>query len=217
MLRVFFAFSLTLLFISCNNEDDADSLEGEVEVANFFGLKVGNTYTYSYHIRINDTEFETTSWTDEVEITAEVIINGNTYFEYTTTTSGDEGTSFPGLETGVKITTIRDVSGELQNETGAILFSNVENSEPYIISQADWGDVFGERLNEEREQAVPAGTFNCNANNKYAIINSTGEQAPGLDVILYSDGIGEVYSTISTVSNPVHMWEKRLVAYTIAD
>ncbi len=214
MLRIFFALSLTFLFIACDSDDDTTP-EMEVEVENFYGLTVGNTYTYSYHRRVGDTEeFETLALTSNVVITDEVIINGESYFEFTKTVTGDD--TFPGEEQGVTITTVRDVDGILQNEEGTVLFSTVVGSDPYLISDNDWGDVYIENTNQMQEKTVPAGIFNCDTNIRYAILEG-GDQSPATDTYLFADGIGEIYSTISTVNNPQHFWEKRLTSYSIEE
>ena len=215
MLRIFFAFSISVLLISCNNDDDTAA--PEVEVANFFALTVGNTYTYSYHQRDFQTgEFIENSFVDEVEITAEVVIEGETFFEFTTTTTSNGSDFFPDLEDGVKVTTVRDVSDVLQDQEETILFSNVVDGEPYLIFEDSFGDVFGERLDEMQQISVPAGDFNCNVNIIYAILND-GERSEGESTKLYVDGIGEVFSTISFVSNPEHIFEKRLTAFNIVE
>ncbi len=84
------------------------------------------------------------------------------------------------------------------------------------MSDTDWGDVYGVNTNEAQDQSVPAGVFNCSVNRIYAIFES-GNESPGQDSVLYSYNVGEIFRTLSTVSNPEHIWEKRLVAYELAD
>ncbi len=216
MLRIFLALSLTFLFIACDSDDDTTP-EMEVEVENFYGLTVGNTYTYSYHRRVGDTEeFETLALTSNVVITDEVIINGESYFEFTATTTGDDNVSTPDVEVGVKVTTVKEVEGVLQNDEGQVLFSNIQDSDPYLISENEWGDIYVENVNQMQQKTVPAGNFNCDTNIRYAILEG-GEQSPGSDVFLFANGIGEIYSTTSAVSNPQHLWEKRLTVYTLVE
>ncbi|EDM43795.1 hypothetical protein SCB49_09395 [unidentified eubacterium SCB49] len=212
MLRIFFALSFTLLFISCDKDDESTP---EIEAENFYGLTVGNTYSYSYYQRIGDTEdFEQLSFTTNVAITDEVVIDDKTYFEFTTTATGED--FFPGVEPGVSVKTVREEDGVLITEEDEVLFSKVADSEPYLISENDWGNVYLENLNQTEQKTVPAGDFNCNVNALYAILEG-GEQSPGTDVLLFSDGIGEIYRTISAVSNPTHNWEVRLTSYSLAE
>ena len=72
-------------------------------------------------------------------------------------------------------------------------------------------------LETEENITVEAGTFLCKQNEIYAILDNTGDIPPGRDRKYFSDEIGEIYRQYSTVSNPQHRWEKRLIEYEIID
>ena len=86
-----------------------------------------------------------------------------------------------------------------------------------MISDDDWGDVYGVLKESLQEIVVPAGTFNCFENELYAIFDDTGEMSLGRDRVYFSDEIGEVYREYSGVFTPDHTWEKRLIDFEIID
>jgi len=220
MKRVFYvSLFLSLFFISCNNDDDSPQNEQEQEVVeNFYALKIGNNWKYEYFRRVGQTdEFETFGVIEEVEIIETQIIDGETYFVFQSTTTGNEN-NFPPCapENGISTKRKRDSLGYLIESDHHILFSN-ENAEDYLLSDNDWGNIYGVLIENLQDIDVPAGTFNCFENELYAIIDDTGEIAPGRDRIYFSDEIGEVYREYSAVNNPDHKWEKRLMSFEIVE
>jgi len=217
MKRVFYvSFVLSLFFIACNNDDDSSNNEQEV-VENFYALKIGNNWKYEYFRRVGQTdEFETLNIVEEVEITETTIIGGETYFVFQSTTTGNDGDMLDIPENGITTKNKRDSLGYLVELDKPILFSN-ENIEDYLLSDNDWGNVYGVLLEGTEQINVPAGSFTCNQNEIYAILDETVEIAPGRDRVYFSDGIGEIFREYSSVSNPDHWWEKRLIEFEILD
>jgi len=218
MKRVFYvSLFLSLFFISCNNDDDSSTEDQEV-VENFYALKIGNNWKYEYFRRDGQTdEFVTTGVIEEVVITETALIDEETYFVFQSTTTGNENNYPPcAPENGITTKSKRDSLGYLIENDHHIIFSN-ENTEDYLLSDNDWGDIYGFLAESQQEIGVPAGTFNCFENEVYAILENTGEMSPGRDKTYFSDEIGEVYREYSGVSNPIHTWEKRLIEFEIID
>jgi len=215
MKRVFYvSFIFSLFFIACNNDDDSSGDEQEV-VENFYALKVGNNWKYEYYRRVVQTEeFETMDIIEEVLITETTIIDGETYFVFQSTTTGNDNDFLNIPENGVTTNNKRDSLGYLVDINHHILFSN-ENTEDYLISDNEWGDVYGVLKEETENIEVASGTFVCNQNEIYALLEPNGEISPGRDRIYFSDGVGEIFREYSSVSNPDHRWEKRLIEFEI--
>ncbi len=218
MKRVFYvSLFLSLFFISCNNDDDSSTEEQEV-VENFYALKIGNTWKYEYFKRIGQTEeFETTGVIEEVEIIETTIIDEETFYVFKSTTTGNEN-NFPPCapENGITYINKRDSLGYLIDDNHHFLFSN-ENFEEYLISDNVWGDTYGVLIEELEIIDMPAGSFECNQNEIFAIQPETGDIFLGRDRQYYSDEKGEIYREYSGVSNPYHYWEKRLIEFEIID
>jgi len=219
MKRVFYvSFIFSLLFISCNNDDNSSQDEQEVE-ENFYALKIGNNWKYEYFRRIGQTdEFETMDIIEEVLITETTIIDGETYFVYQSTTTGNDNNTLDIPENGVTTKNKRDSLGYLiaLGQDHRILFSN-ENTEDYLLSDNLWGDVYGVLKEESENIEVTAGTFLCYQNEIYALLAPDGEISPGRDRVYFSDGIGEIFREYSGVGNPNYIWEKRLTEFEIID
>jgi len=163
-------------------------------------------------------EFETLNIVEEVEITETTIIDGETYFVFQSNTIGNENSLPFAPENGITTINVRDSLGYLLalNQNFHILFSN-ENTEDYLLSDNLWGDVYGVLKEEIENIEVEAGTFLCNQNEIYALIAPDGEISPGRSRYYYSDGVGLVFKEISSVSNPEHRWEKRLIEFEILE
>ncbi len=218
MKRVFYiSLFLSIFFISCDNDDDSSTEEQEV-VENFYALKIGNNWKYEYFKRDGQTEeFVTTGVIEDVVITETALIDEETYFVFQSTTTGNEDNNLPcAPENGITTKSKRDSLGYLIEEEHHIIFSN-ENAEDYLLSDNDWGDLYGVLLENQQEIVMPAGTFNCLENEVYAILENTGEMSPGRNKAYFSDEIGEVYGEYSSVNNPEHIWEKRLIEFEILD
>jgi len=215
MKKVFYvSLVFFLLFIACNNDDSSENQE---VIENYYALKIGNNWKYEYFNRVAQTEeFETLGIIEEVEITATTIVDGETYFVFQSNTIGNDNDLPFAPENGVTTRNVRDSLGYLIELNHPILFSN-ENLEDYLISDQEWGNVYGVLLEGNENITVEAGDFVCNQNKIYALLDETGEEVPGKDREYYSNGIGQIYTQHSTASNPQHRWEKRLIEYEIVD
>lgn len=205
-----------VFFISCNKEDNNTSEEQQADETNFYGLKVGNTWTYEYFKRIGNTEeFETTNAFDEVKITGTSEINGEVFYSLETTTTGNDGAPVCVPQNGTANIKVRDSLGYLINDTHQILFSN-KNEQEYlaVVTPQAYYDLFGILISGIENVEVTAGTFPSLRNELYAKFTD-GTISPGRNITSYSDEIGEIKATYSFVSGVNNYAEKRLVSYLI--
>ena len=209
-------FAITLVFVSCDSKDDSIPEEEEQVEENFYALTVGNIWNYEFFRRVQQTdEFESINVFNAVEITETTQINGEEYYVFTTTTTGNDNGHAPCNDNGVSNEHFRDSLGYLINENGKIQFSQL-NSEPYLIDNPKWADIYGALIEGTTEITVEAGTFTTLENEIYAI-NEDVPEFPGKDYRYYADGIGLVQADHSFVTNPDHFWENRLISYEIVE
>ena len=217
MKRIMLSICVTVLFFSCSNDDDNNGCNNETAEteANFYALKLGNSWVYKNYTYDNIAqEYNYSGVIDSVKITGTQIINDNTYFEFTTRTSGNDSNNTLLNANGVSSELLRDSLGYLIWETGKIKFTNNDFSER-ILSEQGWGSVFETLQTGTNDFTVDAGTFPCINSERYARSNPSDELLPGLDRIYYSDGVGFVYETISFVSSNIPVVQRHLDAYTV--
>jgi len=209
---LFLAFSF--LLVSCN-KDDGDNTPQEQEVdAGFFGLQVGNEWVYNYFWVNNDTgELTNMGGIETVDITDEEVIDGETIFTMRTTTVDENNTCGICNDDPVVITKVKDSVGYLVEVGGPILFSSV-NRQDFLISSQGFGDIYRVLKENEVLITVPAGQFVSLDNERYAI-DSNGDRYNGQDNLYYSEGVGEVKQTFSTVTSLRILYEKQLMSYTV--
>lgn len=106
---------------------------------------------------------------------------------------------------------VKDSLGFLVRLDQGILYSSIDTNE-YLIEAAGFGDIFGQLLDGIENVTVSAGNFDCNVNESFVILND-GDTAPGRNNELYTDGIGQVLSRQSFVSDPQHAFEIRLINF----
>lgn len=209
---------LSVLFFSCNKDDSTPQEEQQVSEPNFYALKVGNTWTYEYFERVGNTdEFVTTNAFDEVEIIGTSEINGETFYSFQTTTTGNDGAPGCVPANGTVIEKLRDSLGYLINDGREILFSNKNESE-YMAFETpeDFYDLYATLIPGSEIIEVAAGSISCLRNELYAKFNDE-TTSPGRNFIFYSDGTGQVKETYNFVSDPINFAERRLVSYEIAE
>ncbi|WP_026450354.1 hypothetical protein [Aequorivita capsosiphonis] len=207
-------FVFSLIFISCNKDDNQPEEQQQTE-SNFYALTIGNSWRYEYFKRIDRTdEFESLNAFDDVAITGTSEINGNTYYTFETTTSGNDNTSILVPENGTVVTNLRDSLGYLINENGVKQFSYSNPDQEYLIRQmTNELNIYGVLTESDSALEVPAGNFECFVNELYVRF-SDGNTSPGRDFYFYSERIGKIKSTISWVSDSLHSAEIRLVSYS---
>jgi len=206
--------TLFFLIISCNKDDNGSTSEEQEADSGFFALEVGNKWAYHYFRRDNETgELTNVGALEEVEITGEEVINGETLYTVQINTS-DPNNTCPICNNDPMLTTkVKDSLGYLVEVGGPIKFSS-ENTEDYIITDEEWGTVYRVLEPNEVQITVPVGQFVCKSNLRYAILPN-GERSEGQDNLFYADGIGEVRQTFSTVNSLRILYEKHLVSYSV--
>ncbi|MCH2490593.1 MAG: hypothetical protein MK211_10640 [Flavobacteriales bacterium] len=211
MKKLLFLVLFTSLFFSSCSDDDSNP--DNTEEANFYALKVGNTWNYNFFRRIGQTaEFENLGVNETVEIIGTENLDGSQYFTLQITTTGNDNNYAPCSENGVEQLKVRDSLGYLVSLEGEIHFSN-EVAEPYSLSENEWGNVFGVLEQDSEEITVEAGTFMAVSNRIYAVDPNDGTEFPGKDQVYYAPNTGLVFRSYSTVNHPQHRWEKRLQSF----
>lgn len=207
-------FSISLLFVSCD-KDDSDP---QIEEANFYALTIGNNWQYEYFERIGMTdEFESMGIIEDVLITETSVIDGENFFTFQSTTTGNDNNRPVAPENGVSIKKVRDSIGFLIDQNHVILYSSENFTDYLIIDEQQCCDIFGVLKVGTETIQVPAGEFICIWNEIYLIIESTGDMSPGRNRFYYKDGVGEIYKEYSSVSDAQHDWEKRLLNFEIVN
>jgi len=196
-------FVVPLFFTSCKNDDSSSDMPDE---ANFYGLTVGNSWTYQVLKNNTQTEeYEELDLTITNTITGTEVIDGETFFIFEKSSQGGDVCS--PCESELDNKRVRDSMGYLIDDAGRIYFT-IQNSEPYLKDSFGYGDIYG-----ELSQAVVFGTpigefFGVRINNVYAILEN-GETSTGIDQYAYGDidsTPGLVGQTISTVNSPTPLF-----------
>lgn len=215
MYRYLIAFlALALVFVSCKSDDDTKQ-EQQVE-ENFYALTVGNSWNYEFYNRVGKTDdFENMEVYISVEITGTAQINGEEYYVFTTTTTGNDNGQAPCNDNGVNTEHLRDSLGFLVNEYGKTFYSQL-SMDPYLRNSEAWGDLYGVLKDEMVEITVEAGSFSTKENEIY-LITPDDLKTLGRDRHYYTDGIGLIQMDYSTVLNPIHRWEKRLISFEVIE
>ena len=208
----------SVLFFSCNKDDSAPQEEQELSEPNFYALKVGNSWRYEYFRRIARTdEFESSNAFDDVSISGTTEINGNTYYVFETTTTGNDDSNVFVPDNGTIVTKRRDSLGYLIDENGLKYFSYSNMDQEYLIrdSSSD-AKIYGVLTANDANLTVAAGDFVCSVNELFAKFQN-GNVSPGRDFYSYSEEIGQIKSTCSFVSDSLPIAERRLVSYSISE
>lgn len=205
----------SVLFVSCNSDDD--SSEEQLSEQNYYALNVGNSWKYQYFKRIDRTDqFESLDAFDDVVITGTSEINGNEYYTFETTTTGND--TYTGVpDVGTIVTNLRDSIGYLVDENGVRLFSNSNPTQEYFIREMNVDTKLYGLLAENNETIeVPAGNFNSSLNEIFLRFPD-GTISRGRDYYSYSENIGQIKTTCSFVSDSLPIQEKRLISYSILE
>lgn len=212
MKRKMLILCVLILGYACSSDDNTNPNE---QPDNFYALTVGNTWEYVYYLKDNDTNtFLPTPIIETVNITETVEIDNNTYFNFKHVVTGNDGTYPYFPDNGERNYTLRDSLGFLIDEVGLIKYNNSDYNE-YFMFNLDFDYSYHLALSNVMDNITTnAGSFNC-YDNHYYFKDFNGNIANALDHIYREDGIGEVLSTMSFVTQSEHFIEKRLEAYTI--
>jgi hypothetical protein len=198
---------------SCDSEDAQDVLP----VDNFFALTVGNSWEYTYYIvDIGTTNFLPTSVTETVDITHSVEIDNKTYYNFRHRIQGNDGTNALLPQNEEKNFVLRDSLGFLVGPTARIAYSS-QNYDEHItdIFEGAMNYTYYLQLSEgEVSLNTNAGNFSC-LENEYFVRDSNGNRFDGTSHVYRENGIGEVVTTFTFVSQSTHFMEKRLESFSV--
>lgn len=204
---------LVFTCISCSSDDNTIPEPEE----SFYALRVGNSWVYEHHRRVNpqSTDFENINVTDSVKIVGTEEINGNTFFKFRTRTSGNEANQAFCSPNGENFKFLRDSLGYLINDAGKVQFSPQGDTNEYVLDVTSFNRLIYSLSTESEVVTTPAGDFDCHWMNLYTRDNGSDERSVGTSKYYRMEGIGEVFTTSSWASRPLHTVEKRLVSYTV--
>lgn len=210
------SFLLALLVVVCVSCTTDDNTATEPD-GGFYALKVGNSWVYEHHRRVSPQSevFENIYVTDSVEIVGTEEINGNTFFKFRTRTSGNEDNQAFCSPNGEHFKLYRDSLGYLISDTGKIHFSPIGDTAEYVLKQTSFNRFIYSLSETSEVVTTPAGDFDCYWMNLYTREDGTNERSVGTSRNYRMDGIGEVFTTSSWASRPLHTVEKRLVSYNV--
>ncbi|WP_299336003.1 hypothetical protein [uncultured Psychroserpens sp.] len=209
--RLLLCISIFTLFFSCSNNDSVTPTDQE---ANFYALTVGNSWVYkNYRYNMQSEIYEDTGVVDSISIVSTEDISGQTYFKFRRLTTGNEEGISLCNPNGEHFEFLREDNGNLVRDDGTLKFTNNDYS-LRIISDNEWGDVVEQLIEGETTIMVEAGSFNCINSERYAILTG-GTNSSGLDRFYYSEGVGLIYDTSSTITNNIPTIIRRLDSYSI--
>ncbi|RDK84253.1 hypothetical protein [Marinirhabdus gelatinilytica] len=210
---IFFFALFTITFFSCSNDDDVSN--PPEEEANYFALKVGNSWKYNVY-RFNGTtsEYEEQDIVITNTITGTEIINDETYFIFETTSVGNDECQLCLDELGNK--SVRDSLGYLVDNTGVKRFTT-QSEAPYLLIQQDFGKIFGQYQSTITTAQTPAGSFSDVDTNTYFLEFNDGSISEGEDSSFYREKEGLIAKTISFVTSPDPLYILTLLESNISD
>lgn len=209
----------TLITFSCEKE----SIEEE---DNFYALKVGNSWVYTYNYVNNRSDiiqhdsipkFDNQVALDSVSIISEEIINSNTYFKFRTKTTYDtnpETSSHIIPEEGITHIYLRDSIGYLITSTGHIFFSN-NNFNELKLHESGNDIIIQKTLEETKKIEIEAGFFACVQADRYAKNTSTNEPYPSTSKYNYSNNVGLISNECGYVSGGPILYQRNLLSYKL--
>lgn len=213
MKRIYLLLCISALFFSCSTESNSENQVPEEE--NFYALTVGNSWEYkNYKYNPNTQLYSDTGVVDSVSIVGTEEIFGNTYFKFRRWTTGNEEQITFCNPNGEHFEYLREFEGNLVRSDGRVKFTNSDYS-VRLLSEDNWGNIVEQLIEGETTLDVEAGSFNCINSERYAILQPSQEQSPGLDRFYYADGFGLIYDTSSWVSNEIPSIIRRLDSYNI--
>ncbi|MGR7813466.1 hypothetical protein [Lacinutrix undariae] len=210
MKRIILSLCIIAFAFSCTSDDEESTPEPQ---SNFYGLQVGNSWSYNIYQHNSQTQtLEYYGADQDVFVVSMETIEGNSFYKLKIVTSGVENNSFlPGNGETFQYRRIED--GTLFDEYNRALFVNNDFSER-LMSEESWGSIYNQNLEELATVTVEAGEFTCNQMLVYAK-TPEGEQLLGLDNYYYAEGIGLVSSSVSLVSGGQILYKTVLNSYSI--
>ncbi|AXG67918.1 hypothetical protein KORDIASMS9_00100 [Kordia sp. SMS9] len=206
--------AIFLCCTSCSNDDDTTVVEDD---GGIYALKVGNSWVYHHFERENPQSevFNDVSVIDSVNIVGTEEINGNVFFKFRRRTSGNESNIAFCSPNGEHFEYLRDSLGYLINDSGKVQFAPVGDTTEHILQMYTNDRLIFQRSDASEMINTPAGDFDCYYMNLYTRTNAEDERSIGTSKYYRMDGVGEVFTTSSWASRPLHTIEKRLISYEL--
>ena len=215
MKRIFLFLCIIALNFSCSSDDNNTQQPEQQIEPNFYALTVGNSWVYkNYKYNPQTGDYDDTGIIDSVSIVGTETIDGETYFKFKTETTGNDAEILYFNANGEQFEFRRELSGNLINETGDIVYTN-NNYEERLVSESSWGNIFDKLTENIQTVNVVAGSFNCLDMERYAKSLDNTETFPALDHFYYSDGIGLISDSTSFASQSVAVGIRRLDSYNV--
>lgn len=215
MKRLFLLLSLTTLFFifSCSGPEDLSQTES-ISDGGFYALKVGNSWVYKHYQRNPFTEeYEENEIVDSVSIVGTEEISGEIYFKFRTFTTGNDSNNLIYNLNGESFELLREDNGNLIDETGIIKFTN-NNFEERVIGTSFSPTIFEILIDETATITTEAGEFHCIYSERFAR-SDQGVLFDGRDRFYYSEGIGLIENSLSTIVSGTIFYFRRLVSFSV--
>lgn len=213
MKLIILCFCFSLIMMSCTESAEIENENNQPD-DNFYALSVGNSWVYkNYRLDFNTDTYKYTGGVDSISIIDKKNIDGITYYEFRRLTTGIEDGSFSCYSNGEYFKLLRENDGALVDDEGNVIFTN-DNFQERLLYENSWGNVYERLVEGDTIMNVEAGEFKCIYSERYAI-DTEGQRLEGTNHYYYSEGIGLVYETCSTVSDEKPRMIKRLDAYDI--
>ena len=210
MKKIFLCLFIGALTLSCSSDDDNNTIQS----TNFYGLKVGNSWTYTFIPTQSGTTVGQSSET--VTITGTQDINGENYFIQESVTTFNNG-----QPNGVRIEYLReDSQGFLVDSEGFVRAHPTDMNFTGVLPATNIGANLEYRteLNSNNlTTTVPAGTFTNSFLIDFFMFDNQSMQrlGTGASEYTYAPEIGLIEEKISFSQSPTFVYEKVLVSYII--
>lgn len=213
MKKYLFLLAISLVFFSCS-DDDEDSEQAIPEPQSFFGLRVDQINTYEYFSKPSTGEaFESEQIFTTETVVSMSQINGEDIYEIEATTTGNSTDSGLYPMNGVETYQVKDSLGYLIRLDRGIQYSS-ESMNPYLVSENDWGNVYGALIEGSVSITTEAGGFNTTLNELY-VISPSNEELEGKRRNYYAEGIGLVLEEYGSVNIEEAFFQRKLKAYVL--
>lgn len=209
MTQKILSFVVIVLFLSCSDDNNQNNQEN-----NYYALTVGNSWVYENFQYNEETQtYDDTGIIDTVTITSIENILGDDYFVTKTVTVGNE-LEIPFCNpNGEKIEYQRAYEGYLIDNTSKLKFVN-NVFDRILDKEIGLGSYYFQLEVETETITTAAGVFECQKMYRYFDHN---EEAiyNGRHYFYYSEGIGLVIETPTSVALEIPSIERRLTSYTM--
>ncbi|AGC77040.1 hypothetical protein LX97_01781 [Nonlabens dokdonensis] len=208
MKKILLCLFVGALTLSCSSDDDNNTIQS----TNFYGLKVGNSWTYQF----NDLQGTWNENMQMVEITGTQVINGEDYFIQESVTTFDNG-----QPDDLRIEYLReDSQGFLVDSEGFVRAHPTDMNFTGVLPITSIGAnvEYRTELNSNNlTTTVPAGTFTNSFLIDFFMFDNQSMQrlGTGASEYTYAPEIGLIEEKISFSQSSTFVYERVLVNYIV--